>query len=117
MQGQVAVRNTCRGRRFGKARLRVEIAVRVDINHERVARSIDAQVDPAVVTALERIERSQGHFDAPRFDCRVEHRRLRRAVDALGRRFVPLGDVRENVGLVVERFAEDDFSQGQGPAR
>ena len=74
MQGQVGVADACCGRRFGKPRLRVEIAVRVDINHEWVARGIDAQVDSAIVAALERIKGSQRHLDAARFDDAREHR-------------------------------------------
>ena len=74
MQGQFGVRNAGGRGRFGKPRLRVEIAVRVDVDDERVASCIDPQVDPAIVAALEGLEGSQGDLDAARFESRGEHR-------------------------------------------
>src|SRR3954470_20707739 len=52
--GQIRVTDAGRRRRFRKAGMRVKVTVGVDVDDEGLAVAVDAQVDPAVVAAVER---------------------------------------------------------------
>ena len=84
VQRQISVRETGGLCGSGKPGLRVEIAVRVDVDDERLARGVDAQIDAAVVAALERFEGCHRDRDAARLDLAGEHGQLGGALDALG---------------------------------
>ena len=84
MQRQISVRETGGLCGSGKPGLRVEIAVRVDVDDERLPGGIDAQVDAAVVAALERLEGRHRDLDAARLDVAREHGQLGGTLDALG---------------------------------
>ena len=68
MQSQIRVGEASGLRGTGKPSLRVEIAVGVDVDDERLTAGVDAHVDATVVAALERFEGSYGHFDAALLD-------------------------------------------------
>jgi hypothetical protein len=61
-------------RRSRKPRLRVEIAVGVDVDDPGLPVFVDAQVYPAVVAALERLEGGSRHLDAARLERLRQHR-------------------------------------------
>src|SRR4051812_37932612 len=64
MQRQVGVGDARAGSGASEARLRVEIAVGVDVDDEGLAGGVDAEVDPAVVAAVERVEGGERDVDA-----------------------------------------------------
>ena len=96
MEGQISVRNAGGFCGSGEPSLRVEVAVRVDVDDVGLPAGVDAQVDAAVVAALQRFEGCLGHRDAPGLERWSEERGLRGAVEALGALGVPLGGVREH---------------------
>lgn len=64
MQRQVGVRDARALSGARKARLRMEIAVGVDVDDEGLPAGVDAEVDAPVVAAVERIERGERGLDA-----------------------------------------------------
>jgi hypothetical protein len=70
MKREVAVRETCSRRRAGEARLRVQVAVGVDVDDPRLVLRVEPQVDAAVVAALQRLERSLRDLDTAARDGR-----------------------------------------------
>src|SRR5438093_16544 len=78
--GQIRVTDAGRRRRFCEAGLRVKVTVRVDVDDERLPVAIDAQVDAAVVAAVERGPRLERGLDAAALEARRQRRGLRRAV-------------------------------------
>lgn len=117
MRGEVCVRNARRLCRTRKPRLRVEVAVRVDVDDVRLPLRIHAQVDPPVVTALQGFEGFRGHRDTPTLELGVQHRGLRRAVHALGALGVPLGRIRQDPRPLGKGRSKLNFGQRKRATR
>ena len=113
MKREIAVRETCCGCRAGKAGLRVQITIKVDVDDPRLALRVEPEVDSAVVATLQRLERRQRDLDTTARDGRRELDDARGAVDALGRLGVPLRAVRDDARLVDERGAELNLGERQ----
>lgn len=117
MQCQISVREAGGLRGFGEPCLRVEIAVGVDVDDERISSGVHAQIDAAVVAALQRFERGGGDLDAARFDVARQLGRCGRTLDALGRSEIPLRLVRDDVRLSRERVTETNLGERERAAR
>lgn len=113
VQREVGVRKPGSRSRAREAGLRVQVAVRVDVDDVRLERAVEPQVDAAIVTALERFESRARDVDAALGEGRGQLDEPRRALDANGRFGVPLRLVRDDARLVGEGRSELNLGERQ----
>ena len=95
----------------------MQIAVRIDVNDPGLAIVGEAEVHPAVVPAVQRLEGRERRADHPRLELGRQGAGDRGAVDALGRRGLPLRPVAHDVRPTVEGGTEADLRQRERGAR